>query len=102
MIAPSVVMPNFRLPNFRFRQLDMWDDRDEMDDDLPSPISIADSEETFDNKVRWTVLARWVLSRWRTYISAPARCRRALFFLERFCFFPDLPDGAVHGVAKYM
>ena len=91
-------MPNFRL----HLDVDMWDDRDEMDDDLPSPIHTSDSEETYDNKIRWTVLARWVLSRWRTYISAPARCRRALFFLDRSCFFPDLPDEAVHGVAKYM
>jgi hypothetical protein len=94
-------MPNGHRQSFRLRLEEGWEDRDERDGP-PSPIHSSDSEETYDNKIRWAVLARWVLSRWRTLGAVRLRYRRAFFFLDNFRFFHALPREAVDRLAMYM
>ena len=42
----------------------------------PSPLHTSDSEDTWVNKHRWSILARWVLGRWRAVVDRSRRRRR--------------------------
>ena len=94
-------MPNGHRQSFRISLEEGWEDRDERDG-TPSPIHTSDSEDTDYNKTKWILIAKRVVRRWLRFARCRARIRRALFFLDRFNFFPGLPDEAVQGVAKYM
>ena len=45
-------------------------------DGPPSPVHTSDSEDTFNNKLRWVVLCRWVVLRWRHLIQRRRRAAR--------------------------
>ena len=62
---------------------------------LASPIHSSDSEDTHDNKLRWRVLARWVLVRWREYV----RRRKAQGSMSRSSRGQDQVGAHVHACA---
>ncbi len=56
----------------------------------PSPAHTSDSEDTYVNKARYTVLASWVYVRWKALVAKRAKARRVSRFLAMMRLFPLL------------
>ena len=65
-------MPNGHREPYRLRP----------DYDPPSPAHTSDTEDTWEDKLRWRLIARRVLRRWRLLVRRAALAR-AVKFIER-------------------